>query len=735
MLASTPAGPGGELRLALDIQGVHCAACVWLLERLFDRYPAGLELRINPSLGKVDLAWNPTRGDLREYLAAAEKFGYRFGPSRKVAPERSRALLARMAICTAIALNVMVFTLGYYFGLQADDPLYDTFGKLNLALATIAVLVGGRVFISGAIAGLRRGIAHLDLPIALGMVLAYLGSVWAYCSAGPEAAYFDSLAIFVALMLVGRFVQERLLERNRNTLLASSGAEQIIVKRQREDGELEAVAAPRVKTGDALWIATGDLVPVESVVLHTSAAVTMDWITGESDLLTVEPGDCVPAGSFNAGDQGFTVGAMEDFADSRLGDLLRCGPTDGADARRWRPLWWHRVATWYVTAVLVLGALGFALWIPHGSRAALEVTVAILVVTCPCAIGLATPLAEELTFLALRRRGVFVRRGELMDKALQVRQVLLDKTGTLTRGLLALNPASRLALGALTGEGRAALRAISARSNHPVSQCIAAALAELVDSRETPVDHEPVREVVEVAGAGLSLQRSGSEYRLGSPRYATRGCFEGLPSNDSSGGAGKTLFTRDGEVLAALSFQEDFKADAASEVRRLLRSGYGVWLISGDRPERVREAAEALGVEPAAAIGGLTPEAKAELVKGIDASDTLMIGDGLNDSPSFEAAFCAGTPAIDRPVLPGKADFFFLGDGIAAVRWTLAAAKRLRRVTTANLLVAVAYNAAAVGLCLAGWVTPVVAAILMPISSAGVVAMTGIRLSGRRLGW
>lgn len=200
-------------------------------------------------------------------------------------------------------------------------------------------------------------------------------------------------------------------------------------------------------------------------------------------------------------------------------------------------------------------------------------------------------------------------------------------------------------------------------------------------------------------------------------------------------GERSTLFTRDGTVLATFSFREDFKVDAAAEIRRLHADGFEVWLLSGDLNEKVTAAARDLGLSQDHALGELTPEAKAALVGDLDDNDTLMVGDGLNDSLAFEAALCAGTPAVDRPVLPGKADFYFLGDGIAAVRWTLAAAKRLRRIVQDNLVVAVVYNMIAVGLCFAGLVTPVVAAVLMPISSISVVVLTGLRLSGRRLGW
>ncbi len=727
LLAQREAAPvPGPLRLDLDIQGVHCAACVWLIEELFKRRPAGVQLRINPALGTVELAWDTARGDLRAFLAEVEKFGYRLGPARKGPRRQSRALLMRMAISIAMALNVMMFSLSYYFGLAPQDGnLYGLFGWLSLGLATISLIAGGGVFLRGALAGLRRRVLHLDVPIALGMCLAWAGSVWGFLHGGPEHAYFDSLTVFIALMLVGRWAQEHILERNRNSLLDASGAENLLVKRV-EGGVLETVGAPDIRLGDELWIAPGDLLPVAGILMRRATEVSLDWITGESDQVSLAPGDTVPAGAFNASHHGFSVTAGEDFADSRLQDLLR---SSGAGDEEFRPQWWHRISGWYVIVVLTAAAAGFAGWVSVDLTMALKVTIAILVVTCPCALGLATPLAEELTHGALRRSGVFLRKQHFLEKALAVRKVLLDKTGTLTLGQLTLTADATAQLVALGARERAVLRHMTARSNHPVSVALAAALRRLpTGADEQPVTGAAAEDLSELPGAGLELALPDAVWRLGRAAFA-------VPGATGDDGAVRTIFSRDGIALAACDLQEHFKADAAGEVAALLADGCEVWLLSGDAQAKVDAAARALGLPAGRALGGLTPEAKAARVRAVDRRDTLMVGDGLNDSPSFEAALCAATPAVDRPVLPGKADFFFLGDGIAAIRRSLLAARQLRRVVRDNLALAVVYNTAAVALCLAGLVTPVVAAIIMPVSSVAVVTLTTLRLSGRRLAW
>jgi len=719
--AASPTATTGILHLDLDIQGVHCAACVWLIEELFQRQAAGINLRINPTLGKVELSWNPEQGELKEFLAEVEKFGYRLGPSRKGVHKHSRSLLMRMAISISMALNVMMFSLSYYFGLAPEDGgLYQFFGWLSLLLATVSVIAGGGVFFKGAIAGIRRRVAHLDLPISLGMVLAYLGSIWGFLTSGPEEAYFDSLTIFIALMLVGRWAQEHILEKNRNALLDSSGAENITVKRLIK-GTPEAIAATEVLQGDELWIAPGDLLPVEGVLMRRSTEVALDWITGESEQIAFKPGNTIPAGAFNASTHGFTVTASEDFADSRLQDLLRSSTLSDED---FKPQWWHNISSWYVSLVLVVAVAGFAIWARTDITLALKVTISVLVVTCPCALGLATPLAEELVHFSLRRGGVFLRKASFMEKALSVKKVLLDKTGTLTMGQLILDEESLQALRNLDDHQQAVLRHMILRSNHPVSQCLAQALKNPSAASVLDVFGE---ELVELPGSGLELPLDDGVWRLGKAEFALSG-----PAPSPSQ---QTFLSLDHHLVAGFGMREDLKADASAELILLQAAGYDVYLLSGDSQSKVDVAAKALGIKSEKSFGGLNPHEKADKVRSLDNKNTLMVGDGLNDSPSFEVALCAATPAVDRPVLPGKADFYFMGDGIAAIRKSLLAAHHLRKVVRDNLVIAIAYNGLAVTMCLAGLVTPVVAAILMPLSSVSVVSLTALRLRIRRLPW
>ncbi len=705
---------GGELcSLELDVQGIHCAACVWLMNELFRRQPGGAAITINPALGKVNLRWRRGQFDVTGFLNSVEAFGYLFGPSRKAPEAASLDLPVRLGICAAIAMNVMLFSWSFYVGLTPEDgEIFSLFSRLSLGLSTVAVLVGGWPFFRSAWQGLRSGVLHLDLPIALGILLVYGTSLAQARSGRGDLAYFESLNTFMTLMLVGRWLQQRVLDRNRRFLLEDDGADGILVRRQQGD-RLDTVRAPELRAGDTLVITPGDLVPVDAELLDAQASFSTDWITGEADVRTVREGEVIPAGAFNAAQVAVHVRARTDFQESPLVSLLRQAP--GAPERLpAHARFWSRVSRRWVISVLSIAALGLAVWWPAGPDKALQVAVALLVVTCPCAIGISVPLAYELVQARLRREGFFIRSADLLDRLPLVRKVLFDKTGTLTLGRLEL--ADRAALEQLEPGLRDVAFNLSARSNHPVSRCLAAALSQ-AGARFTPGLH-----VEEHPGQGLELMRDGTRWRLGAASWA---------APEAQGTQGVVL-ARDGGLVAAFPMRDSVRPDAKREIAALREEGVDVWLLSGDAPQRVHEMAERLGVSPQQALGGQKPEDKAARVAALDRSDTLYLGDGVNDSLAFERALCAGTPAIDRPVMPGKSDFFLLGEGIGSIREALRLSHRLRQVVRRVLAVALVYNVIAVAVCLAGAMTPLRATVAMPLSSLSLLLFTLYSLSPSR---
>ncbi len=712
LLARSEEGSGSVCTLDLDVQGIHCAACVWLMEELFRRQEGGSSLVVNPALGKVRLSWRRGVLDPKAFLSEVERFGYLFGPSRKTTDAASRSLLLRLGITAAIGMNVMLFSVAFYLGLAPDEErIFRLFVQLSVWLSSAVVLIGGWPFFRAACLSLKRGVLHLDLPIALGILLVYATSL--VQARGDDAFfYFDTLNIFVTLMLVGRWVQQRVLDRNRRFLLEDGGADGILVRR-REGDRLVAIRAPLIQAGDHLMAAPGDLVPVDAQALDTGAFST-DWITGESEVRSVELGEVVPAGSFNAGNRAVALLARTDFASSPLPSLLRSTSPEAEQDRPGHVRFWDRLVRIYVVLVLGLAGLGLAIWWPTDPEKALQVTASLLVVTCPCGIGIAIPLAYELAQSRLRRVGLFVRRQGLLDKLPRVRRLLFDKTGTLTLGRLHLLRPD--ALDGLDPSLRDAAFDMASRSNHPVSRCLAGALGD----RGARFDPEaPVREI---PGCGMELVRGSRTYRLGKASWAAPGGVE-----DAA-----TLLSVDGTAAAFFPMAETIRADARREIAAFGQAGIEVWLLSGDQRAKVEAMAERLGIDADRAFGGLSPQGKAEFVEELDHGDTLFLGDGVNDSLAFERALCAGTPAVDRPVLPGKSDFFLLGEGIRGIRDAIDLSKQLRSVIRRILILALAYNVLVISLSLVGWMTPLRAAILMPASSITVLLFTVWSLGGSR---
>lgn len=697
LLDQAQAAGGPVCSMQLDVQGIHCAACVWLMNETFKREAGSGGIVVNPALGTVSLSWKAGALDVAKWVKGVEAFGYRFGPARKQSSQKSIDLPLRLGVSVALAMNVMLFSVSFYFGLSPKEPeIFELFTWLSLALSTAVVVIGGWPFFKTALQGLKTGVLHLDLPIAAGILLVYaLSLVQLGVSRGRgDLTYFDTLNIFITLMLLGRFLQDRLLEKNRRYLLEDDGADGLVVRRVVGE-RLEAVPAPKVRAGEVLLVAPGDLVPVEATLLDADARLSTDWITGESEPRGLARGQLVPAGSFNAGRTAFHVQSRQDFADSPLVALLR-QPAPRADRDGAHQRLWNRVARSWVVGVLVLAVAGFLVWLPQGPMTAINVAAALLVITCPCAIGIAIPLAYELTQSRLRRLGFYVRSPDLLDRLTQVKKVLFDKTGTLTLGRLEL--VDEAAVRALPAGARDVAYNLAVRSSHPVSRCVARAL-------DGHARYDVTADVHEVPGQGMRWTRPDGEWRLGRGDWAVPGSSSRAP-----------VLARDGAVLASVEAREALRPDARRELSALLGQ-QEVWLLSGDAPAKVAALAQTLGVPAERALGALSPEAKAERVRALDARDTLFVGDGVNDALAFEAAMTAGTPAIDRPVMPSKSDFYLVGEGLAPLQQALARALLLRRAVKRILVISIAYNTLAIAASLLGVMSPVSAAISMPLST------------------
>lgn len=701
-------------RLKLAVQGVSCLACTWLIEKLFQRCAGGVSIRVDSNRGECEIRWEAGSFDAAAFAGELQSFGYMLGPPDNTGRTSSdRGLLIRIGLCGSLAMNTMLYTVPSYLGLQPDAEWAALFQRLSFVLGTISMLIGGSWFFLHAWRGVRAGLVHIDLPISLGLLAAYGGSVYAFVRGDQRFVYFDFISTFTFLMLVGRWLQQRAIARNRHRVLASAHEPPPV-----EDSESgEPLPASDISAGRRFRVRPGKIVPVRAELLSTSASFALEWITGESDATVARKGRVLPGGATNSGRESVEFIALEAWNDSLLARLMRSVP----DFTSRHPSV-ERFLRWYLVCVIGIGSAGFAGWWLFGGApvAALQVFISVLVVSCPCASGVAVPLCTDLAVARLARLGVFLRSKSLWERLSSIRQLVFDKTGTLTLGTISLrNPE---ALSTLCDEQRSILLAMVQGSYHPVSGCL----------REELLAHgvtaQPLNRVHEEIGLGVEAIFSKAVYRLGRPEWCADTRADFTASEDPSA---DSVFARDGEILTRFTFHEETRLHAEEEIAALHGRGLGIQILSGDRRSKVNRMAQRLGILLAHAQGELTPGAKADWLRANGGAHSLYLGDGANDALAFEVACVTGAAASDRGLLEQKADFYFVGQSLHGVRALFEIAACRRRAVRTVIAFAILYNAAAVAVSLAGRMNPLLAAVLMPASSLAALGIACRVMLGR----
>jgi Cu2+-exporting ATPase len=390
--------------LTLDIQGISCVGCVWLIERLFRPLPGARDIFVNAQYGTMRIRWIRGEFSAVEFARKLQAFGYLAGPAgEKTADPESRGLVRRIGLCAAFAMNVMLFSLPVYFGMERTFEYARLFGLLSLAFGTLSLLVGGSFFLHRAVRAVREGALHIDLPIAIGIVGAYVGSLYGWFAGQERFVYFDFVSTFILLMLVGRWAQVAAVERNRLQLLRQNPKPPTV---RLADGT--PLPPEQLRAGQAIALAAGHTLPVESRLISEAAEFSLASISGEAEPRVFRRGQRVPAGASSLARTPVALTTLQTWSDSLLSQLL--GPGDRPGERH---LFLERIVRGYLIGILAVAALsGLGWWLGTGDPLRTwSVVTAVLVVSCPCAIGLAFPLADEMATTALRRRGVFVREG------------------------------------------------------------------------------------------------------------------------------------------------------------------------------------------------------------------------------------------------------------------------------------------------------------------------------------
>jgi P-type Cu2+ transporter len=701
--------PGPGIRLQhFSLRGISCIGCVWLVEKLFLRSHGANQVWVSPQQGSVTIEATDAF-DLIVFASEVQRFGYTLAPSHALNKESESAgtIRRRLGICAFLAMNTMGFILPFYLGMDWHHDFAPTLRMLAVVLATFSVLIGGTYFFRRAWAALRMGSMHIDLPIALGIAVAYTGSWVGWYWDKPELFYFDFVAVFTVLMLLGRWVQERITNHNIHFGNTSDPSKRPI-SRIYEDHHEEPIAIDSLQPGFRYRVEPGQWIPVQSRLAGGSATLSLESIHGESEPVHYVMGDAVPAGAILLSRSNLILEATEAWSASLFRKLLGIGERSVEPRSAM-----EQVLTLYIGTVIVIALSGFAAWgwFADDWKRAIQVAVSVLVVSCPCAIGLAYPLINDRCAQWLRGRGVFLRLHAFWSRLPRVRHVFFDKTGTLTMEMLELKEAGKL--DALPETSIQALFDLVAQNLHPIGRSLKAHLLSKYPSLNAR--QSSIQEIREQVGFGVSLQREGFLWYLG--------------KNPESHSPHATAFTRNGMVLALLDFEERLREDAVPALAWLKQHGYRVSVLSGDRPDKVESVIATLGISPDAGIGGMTPEAKASWIRNEAPATGMMVGDGANDALAFESALCRATPVIGRGILEQQADFFFLGKGIQGVIDVFRLAPLRGRVVMEVLTLTITYNLTVVGVSLLGWMSPLLAAVLMPLSSIVTVSWAGSRLS------
>ncbi|MEX0326061.1 MAG: heavy metal translocating P-type ATPase metal-binding domain-containing protein [Puniceicoccaceae bacterium] len=703
--ASVEADAKGTAGTVLDLEGISCVGCVWLIEKVFRDQPGAVRIEINTQYGQVRLQWRPGVFNVVDFAREIQQFGYVLGPPGERPQEESRRLVGKIGLSGAFALNAMLFTLPRYLGMEPDFSLAPVFELLSLLFATLALLAGGSYFIKRGVQGILQGVLHIDFPIALGIVIAWAGSIMGWILADARFLYFDFVAIFIFLMLVGRWVQERSLERNRNQLLSRNKAPREVHLVSDDLQSENNVALEALRAGGRFRVLPGEVVPVLAELESNKAAFSLEWINGESAMRTLEGGHYVPSGAQNIGMEPILLKARQPWADSLLSRLLEAHPEEQ------RNPFLEKVLKRYLVAVLVIAAAGGLGWTLLAGQplTALQVMLSILIVSCPCALGVAWPLAQERAILQLRRSGIFARSPLLFTRLARIRQVVFDKTGTLTLEAPQLsNPGTLKELQPLD---QSVLKEMVKSSLHPVSRALREAFLQVpVEQVSLPEDLRITEEV----GMGLVARTHDACWTLGRPGWKA-------PEGEDLSHAGDCAFRKDAELLTGLSFGEALREDARDSVA-WLRQHFTVTILSGDRLEKVKAMARQLGLPEEAAVGEQSPEEKARFVEAM-AGEALYVGDGANDALAFSKAAVRGTPATPHGLLQDKADFYFTGRTLSGLLELFRVRRLRQRAVRLAFGFAVAYNIAVVLVALAGHMHPLLAAILMPLSSLATITL------------
>ncbi len=692
--------------------GMYCSACSWLIETSLGEMPGVISVEVNPITHRLRVRWNHQELGLGDLLAALSDIGFRPQPlsaDDTTRPEvaEQRMALKRLLVASLGMMQVMMFAVGLYAGgFQGIDADMERFLRLvSFFVATPVVFYAAKPFFSSALRGVLAQKPGMDLPVSIAIGSAYAASVYATYTNGP-AVWFDSVAMFVFFLTLGRYLEMRARHRSIDRSAALSQVLPNTAMLAAGD-ETSVVPVAQLQRDDIVLVRAGDSIPADGIIVAGSTSVDEALISGEATPRLRRSGDSVAAGSINI-DGVIRVRVEQTGSDTTLGTISRLSER----ARYTRPGFVtlaDSIASYVVVALLLIATGVAVYWYIEAPEKAFVITLSVLVVTCPCALALATPAAFATAGSRLAQLQLLVTNGNSIEVLSKASHVIFDKTGTLTRGRPLIDSIAVVDNNYSEDDCYAIAEALEQTSSHPIASAFRS-------ERPLPAVTDPKTHVAE----GVSGTIDQQHWRLGKPGFAA--------ADNSNAMSGALCLGVDGKIVAHFELRDQLRPDVKESVEALRSMGLELSIVSGDHEHAVKDIATLLGISTA--HSGCTPAQKLQIIESLQAAGArvIMVGDGINDAPVLAGADASIAPAHGAQLAQTSADLIMLGDSLRPIVTALGLSRATMRVVRQNLIWAVVYNATALPLAVAGFVPPWLAAIGMSASSL-VVVLNALRLN------
>lgn len=711
-------------RIVFAVPAIQCAACVWLLERLPEVVPDIAQVRVDIVRGRATVWFDPKVARLSAIARTFAGLGYAPQPLTPDAPTAQgidRSLALRLGVAAFSAMNVMLLFIGRYAGLFSgmEAQFAHFFAWVSLMLTIPAVVYSAHPFFTNSLAALRYKRLHIDLPISIAIVGGFLASA-VNTVLGREEIYFDTVTALIFLLLVGRWFQQRAMRQVGATSDLLFSLSSFSALRLGENGAREEVYVRSIHRGDRIVVPQGERIPADGVVDGGSGTVDNSIVTGESRPVSVHPGDSVWNGARNVGPE-LVVSVEAIGENSRLGRILdRAASATGREGASARFV--DQVSRYFVWVVIGVAVATFMVVLPSGFWPAWDRVMAFLVVTCPCALGIATPIALHLASARAARRGILLKNGEALERLAQAKHILFDKTGTLTTGVQAV--VRSMFLGADSDRERfwSYVKALEHAVPHPVANAFVRE-AERMGAGSSSLERHSV-----VPGAGVRGTLSGGVVvRVGSLRWLEA---EGLPMTGAvrdeemrcfEAGLSTVGLSVGDDVVALFGLGDTIRREAREVIEALRGLGVSSTMVSGDSTGIVDRYADHLGIDHR--FGELSPEEKTTLVRRYPRG-AVFVGDGMNDAGALAAADIGIGVSGGAEATLAVSDIFLLKPDLNLIVEALRGARATRRLLHTHLGVSLVYNVTAGALAVTGFMSPLMAAVVMPLSSLSVIGIS-----------